>query len=98
MSHNLPQNPSLGGASSGTRPCSSSRAHPPALANFCPREEWCNFSARAIATVCRSCLSMARSRRSLLRFAEPEEPRAVSTKAIRWVLKHHGNTKKETRA
>ena len=49
----------------------------PALAILCPREEWCNFSAKAIATDIRSCRNMERSRRSLLRFAEPEETRSA---------------------
>ena len=40
-----------------------SRPHTPALAIVCPREEWCVLSARAIATVIRSCLSHERSRR-----------------------------------
>ena len=45
-----------------------SRPHTPALAFFCPREEWCVLSARAIATVIRSCRNnMERSRRSLRR-------------------------------
>ena len=46
--------------------------HTPALAVFCPREEWCVLSARAIATVIRSCLSHERSRRCRRRCAAPE--------------------------
>ena len=38
---------------------------------------WCNFSARAIATDIRSCRNMERSRRSLLRRAEPVETRSA---------------------
>ena len=39
----------------------------------CPREEWCVLlSARAIATVIRSCLSHERSRRCFRRCAAPE--------------------------
>ena len=44
----------------------------PTLAVLYPRGAvWCKASARAIATVIRSCRNMERSRRSLLRFAEP---------------------------
>ena len=51
-----------------------------------------------IATVCRSCRSHERSPRCRLRFAEARGTMgAFSTKAIRWVLKHHGHTNKETR-
>ena len=39
---------------------------------------WCRLSARAIATAIRSCRNMERRRRSLLRFAEPEDPWARS--------------------
>ena len=42
--------------------------------------EWCNFSARATATVIRSCRNK-RSRRSLLRLAA-EVPESRATKAI----------------
>ena len=47
------------------------RPHTPALAFFCPREERCVLSARAIATVIRSCRNMERSRRSLRRCTGP---------------------------
>ena len=50
--------------------CSCS--HTPALAILCPLEEWCENSARAMATVVRSCRNMERSRRSLRRCAAPE--------------------------
>ena len=49
-----------------------SRPHTPALAFVCPREEWCVLSARATATVIRSCLSHERSRRCRRRCAAPE--------------------------
>ena len=55
----------------GSWPCSSTCPHTPALAVFCPREEWCVLSARAIATVIRSCLSHERSRRCRRRCAAP---------------------------
>ena len=44
----------------------------PALAILCPREEWCNFSARVIATVIRSSRSHERSRRCRRRCAAPD--------------------------
>ena len=42
---------------SGTSPCSTSRTHAPALANFCPRgAAWWLHSARAVATLIRAYL------------------------------------------
>ena len=43
----------------------------PALSFLCPLEEWCLYSDRAIATLCRSCRSHERKRRSLRRRAAP---------------------------
>ena len=60
----------------------NSRSSSPALAMLCPREEWCNFSARATATVIRSCRNTERSRRSLRRRALPVPPSAPSRAAI----------------
>ena len=60
------------GRGPGSGPCGSSRAPTPALAIVCPREEWCVVSARAIATVIRSCRSHERSRRCRRRCAAPE--------------------------
>ena len=66
--------------SSGTRPCASPRTHPPALAVFCRRRAaWCVDSARAIATLRRSCRSHCLSRRCRLRMAAPV---ALSTSMI----------------
>ena len=60
-----------------------SRPHTPALAIVCPREEWCVLSARAIATVIRSCRNMERSRRSLCRRATPlDEGRPLGSAII----------------
>ena len=42
-----------------------------ALALVWPLEAWCVYSARAIATLCRSCFSHERRRRSLRRRAAP---------------------------
>ena len=57
---------------SGTWPCALPRTHPPALAVFCPRRAaWCVDSARAIATLRRSCRSHCLSRRCRLRMAAP---------------------------
>ena len=50
----------------------TSRSSSPAPAILCPREEWCNFSARATATVIRSCRNNERSRRCRRRCAAPE--------------------------
>ena len=63
---------------SGTPPCSATRDPPPRpwpSPGAVPL--WCNFSARAIATDIRSCRNMERSRRSLLRRAEPVETRSA---------------------
>ena len=61
----------LGKGASGTRPCTSSRTHLPALTILCPREEWCVNPARAMAIDCRSCLKAARSRRPFRRCTAP---------------------------
>ena len=45
--------------------------HTPALAILCPLEEWCENSAKAMATVIHSCRNMERSRRALRRRATP---------------------------
>ena len=50
----------------------NSRPHTPALAVLCPRGAvWCVASARAIATVIRSCRSHERSRRCRRLIAAP---------------------------
>ena len=43
----------------------------PALSFLCPQEEWCLYSDRDIATLCRSCFSHERRRLSLRRRAAP---------------------------
>ena len=79
MSHNVPQNPSLGRGASGTWPCSATRASPPALAVFSTCGAlWCVLSARAIATLIRAYRRYARRRRSLRRRALPVPPPASS--------------------
>ena len=60
------------------------RSHSPALAIVGRRALWCNFSARAIATVIRSCLSHERSRRcrrliAALSYAAKGCPHAILT-------------------
>ena len=72
----------LGGrASSGAWPCSSSRASPPALAFVCPRgAAWWFVSARAIATLRRSCRSHCLSRRCRLLMAACSAIEAVHMK------------------
>ena len=62
---------SWGEASSGARPCRSSRAPALALAVSWRCALWCDDSARAIATAIRSCPSHERRRRSLRRRALP---------------------------
>ena len=60
-------------------------------------EEWCRAAANSMRTVIRSC------RRNEREPALPPPPcgartmGAISTRAIRWVLNHHGHTNKETR-
>ena len=51
--------------------CVSRASTSHALAVLCPRGEWCVNSAMAITTLCRSCLSHERRRRSLLRRTAP---------------------------
>ena len=60
-----------GGVFCARRPECVACPHTPALAIVCPREEWCVYSARAIATLCRSCFSHERRRRCLRRRAAP---------------------------
>ena len=54
-----------------------SRSHSPALAIAGRCALWCNFSAKAIATVIRSCLSLERSRRCRRLIAAPETRSAM---------------------
>ena len=61
-----------GVGSSRTSPCSASRTHTPALAFVCPRgAAWWLVSARAIATLRRSCRSRCPRRRCRLLMAAP---------------------------
>ena len=63
--------PGSGGAP-GSSPCSSARAPTPRPWQSSVLEEWRENSARAMATVIRSCLSHERSRRCRRRCAAPE--------------------------
>ena len=87
---------SEGVGASGSWPSTSSRTHPLSLAVLCLRGAvWCDASARAIATVIRSCFSHERSRRSRrLRAALP----AMSTQAVD-IMKSRNvvNTEKRSR-
>ena len=89
-----------GGASYGTRPCSTSRAPPPSLAVLRPcGAVWCDASARAMATVIRAYRKYARRRRSR---RQGVAPAAMSTRLfdiVKSSLKGHaekGNARVET--
>ena len=67
--HGAPQNPFLrtrqclppgGVGCSGTWPCSAARSHLPELSILGPREVWCLYSDRAIATLIRAYFKYAR--------------------------------------
>ena len=58
------------GQTSASAPCGAA-ASSPALSFLCPLQEWCLYSDRAIATLCRSCFSHERRRLSIRRRAAP---------------------------
>ena len=61
--------PAWGVGCSRTWPCSTARSHPAFVG--LRRAEWCVYAARAMRTVCCSCLYHERSRHALRRCAAP---------------------------